>query len=175
MKMDIVGAFIKAGIEVLKEISGVEFYKDKVLTRRGKKLEFPVAIKVRLKDEIEGFVLYEIDKQLAVKLTASLLEEMITSEVSREEAKQLFDSALGEIGNMISGRAVTVLHAKGIKIDIETPELLIKKEGEVLSDEGLVVEARLRTIYGYIVISLVIEIASAVPSEVPAKTGAVKE
>jgi len=159
MDPKVILAFVATSIKIVKELSGLELYKDKIAIKRVKKIQKPIAVIIEFHEDIKGCIIYEFDKGLAVRMVDNMIKEVYgkgVSDLTNEEFKEIFDSAIGELANQISGNATTELYNEGIKIRISPPLVFVNKVDTLISHKQYV-EANLDTIYGGMSISILFD------------------
>ena len=159
MDPKVILAFVATSIKIVKELSGLELYKDKIAIKRVKKIQKPIAVIIEFHEDIKGCIIYEFDKGLAVRMVDNMIKDVYgkgVSDLTNEEFKEIFDSAIGELANQISGNATTELYNEGIKIRISPPLVFVNKVDTLISHKQYV-EANLDTIYGGMSISILFD------------------
>jgi len=81
-----------------------------------------------LAGEVEGRVLFDMNKQTATKIASVMNMEELT------EIDDLVKATISELANMITAQAVTKLHELGFKFDL-TPPALITGDNMEISDQ----------------------------------------
>ncbi|MCX8028986.1 MAG: chemotaxis protein CheX [Brevinematales bacterium] len=159
MDPKIVLEFVSSSIKVVKDLSGLELYRNKTSIKKQKKISKSVAVLIEFKEDIKGYIIFEFDRGLSVKMVDNMVKEVYGKSIenmSNEEFKELFRDVIGEIANQISGNAISSLYNSGVKIQISPPLVLINKDGTLLSHKQYV-EAILDTIYGSMAISILFD------------------
>lgn len=159
MDPKIILSFVMSAIKVVKEITNLELYRNNTTIKKSKKINKSVAVLIEFKEDVKGFILFEFDRGLSVKMVDNMAKEVYgkgVESMSNEEFREIFKDAIGEIANQISGSSVTELYNHGIKIHISSPLVLINKEGTFVSHKQYV-EAVLDTIYGSLTISILFD------------------
>ncbi len=127
IKKEFINPFIEAAAAVLPQIvPGINF------TRLGLELgrethasqEKLAVIILGVIGAIRGRVIYVLDNKLAAQISVNMLKETIVS----DDLPPLARSALSEMTNMITGRAITILSNAGYTADFSPPTLFIGKE-----------------------------------------------
>jgi len=135
MRVEYINPFVEAAFNVLKEVMNADvkrgdlYLKSSTMSIRG------VAALVGLAGDVEGRVLFDMDKETAL---------LVVSCMNGEEFKTLDDMAkatIQELANMITAQAVTKLHDLGFKFDLTPPALFTGDNMEVASNMGKEVEA----------------------------------
>jgi len=88
-----------------------------------------VAAIVGLAGDVEGRVLFDMDRPTALR---------VASAMNGEELKELDDlvkATITELANMITGQAVTKLHDLGFKFDLTPPAIFTGENMEVSSSD----------------------------------------
>ncbi|HNY11000.1 MAG TPA: chemotaxis protein CheX [Candidatus Wallbacteria bacterium] len=127
IKKEFINPFIEAAATVLPQIvSGISF------TRLGLELakenhaspEKLAVIILGVIGAIRGRVIYILDNKLASQISMNMLKETCVS----DELTPLARSALSEMTNMITGKAISILSNAGYNADFSPPTLFIGKE-----------------------------------------------
>lgn len=159
MDPKVILSFVSSSIRIVKELSGLELYKNRTSIKKHKKLNKSVAVIIEFKEDIKGCIIFEFDKGIAVKIVDNMVRQAYNKSIesmSNEEFKDIFKDAIGELANQISGNAVTELYNLGIKVHISPPLVAINKENTTISNKQYV-EAILDTIYGSMVITILFD------------------
>ncbi len=148
-----VNPFIEAAMRVVKQVVGIEVRRGHLSYKPKVEPSLQVSIIIGIYGFLTGQVVYSFDGRLAEKIVDKLLEGR-----SPVEKKIMFLDSLGEIANMITGNAASLLnHRKGEALSITTPAIatgnnlsihLVPKPALVL---GLITQ------YGPIEISIAME------------------
>lgn len=109
--------FLKAGINVLSQITSKKFHKKEVYPMMGDKSIGDVKIEIEVIGDIKSRIVIDMPRTFAFKLAKSMLEEIET-----EENVELMQSAILEVGNMITGNAMGYLEEQKLDCDIKTPK-----------------------------------------------------
>lgn len=120
MKVEFVNPFIKAATEVLDaELGGstrgnLRLEKSSVTTNE-------VTAMVGVTGNVSGLVLYSMSEATALGIVSRMLGQELT------EFDALAQSGIGELGNVITGRAGVLLAEAGYASNITPPALVIGK------------------------------------------------
>ncbi|MFN4245532.1 MAG: chemotaxis protein CheX, partial [Brevinematia bacterium] len=121
MDPKIILSFVSSSLKVVKELSKLELYRNVTSIKRQKRINKSVAVIIGFSEDVKGCIIFEFDKGLSVKIVDNIAKEIYNKSVenmSNEEFKDIFKDIIGEIGNQISGNAVTELFNMGIKVNI---------------------------------------------------------
>ncbi|WP_248928258.1 chemotaxis protein CheX [Paenibacillus hamazuiensis] len=76
-------------------------------------------LKIGLIGQMKGDIIFGFPEQVALKIVSGMMGGFQVTQFD-----ELSQSAIGELGNMISGNASTMLYNEGIEIDITPPNLI---------------------------------------------------
>ena len=114
-----VNPFITAGITVFRKVAGIELrrghlsYKDKPDPTHG------VSIIIGVYGFLTGQIVYSFKRELADRVVEAMM-----ADVTPQERKVMYIDALGELANMITGNAASLLNQKkDLALKITTPAI----------------------------------------------------
>lgn len=155
MKIDIkyLNPFFTAAYDVISEMSEEDVQRGKLALNNStetKSRGFAVIIGVVSdKERINGRVILDMEKKTAIQFA----EKMNFEDIG--EFNDLVRSSMGEIGNMISGRAISVLQNQGYDFSITPPTLFEGDNMTVTTPNSLpTVVVPLETVFGKILVNL---------------------
>ncbi|GAB6392583.1 MAG: chemotaxis protein CheX [Treponematales bacterium] len=135
MRVEYINPFVEAAFTVLTEALGVEAARGDLSLKPSTMAIRGVAALVGLAGDVEGRVLFDMDKATALFVVSAMNGEEYT------EMDEMAKATIQELANMITARAVTKLHALGFKFDLTPPALFTGDNMEVSSSLGKEVEA----------------------------------
>jgi len=148
-----VNPFVEAAMQVVSQVAGIEVRRGHLAYKAKVEPSFGVSIIIGIYGFLTGQIVYSLDGQLAERLVDKMLDGK-----SPQEKKILFLDCLGEVANMITGNATSLLNQRRDQIlNITTPAIasgtnlsvhLVPKPALVL---GLITQ------YGPIEISIAVE------------------
>ncbi len=161
-----VNPFIEAAMSVVKQVTGIDVrrghlsYKDRVAP------SLQVSIIVGIYGFLAGQVVYSLDGRLAAMMVDRLMEGC-----PPVQKRIMFLDCLGEVANMITGTATTLLdRATGLTLGITTPAVATGTTLSVLLVPKPALVLGLTTPYGPIEMSIAVE-GRDVLAEVPEPRG----
>ncbi len=145
--------FFSAAYEVIREMSEQDVERGRLkLNNSTESLSSGFAVVIGVISEHEGIngrVIMDMTKETAVKFAEKMNFETIGV------FNELVKSSMGEIGNMVSGRAISALQNEGYDFNITPPTLLEGENMAVTTPEGLpTIMVPLQTAFGLITINL---------------------
>ncbi|AEF81406.1 chemotaxis protein CheX [Leadbettera azotonutricia] len=135
MRVEYINPFVEAAFNVLKEVLNTEVKRGDLFLKSSSMQIMGVAAMVGLAGDVEGRVLFDMNKETAL---------FVVSAMNGEEFKTMDEMAkatIQELANMITAQAVTKLHDLGFKFDLTPPALFTGDNMEVATNMGKDVEA----------------------------------
>lgn len=124
MPLDFVSAFLKPASLVWESEFGETLQAEPDKTSGHPFLPGDLIVKIAVSGSLEGDIYYGFARGLALSLSEKIMGEVV------EEVDEMTVSVIEEIANMISGRTMVDLEAKGYSCNIAPPVLV---EREVIS------------------------------------------
>jgi chemotaxis protein CheX len=128
MKVEYVNPFIESASAILQEVAQLPSDRGKLALKDPKSPFRDVCVILGLVGQVHGQVVYGFDEGTAKNIVSKM---MMGAEVL--EMDEMAKSALGELGNMITGKASVQLENIGITIDISPPTLVMAKNLQISS------------------------------------------
>lgn len=127
MKVDFINPFIKAATEVLKTEAKIEVLdKGKLSLESSAYTTQDVTVMIGVTGKVTGIVLYGMSERTAKQIVSNILNEPVAVYDS------LVESAIAELGNVITGIASVELEKAGYPSNIAPPSV-ISGRGAVIS------------------------------------------
>jgi chemotaxis protein CheX len=127
MRADVAQPFLLAAKGVLEQELGGEVGRGKVRVERGDFAAGEVTAVVGVTGALSGAVMYRMSEATALAIVGKMMGQKF------DELDALARSGVGEMGNVISGRAGVLLEKAGIATDIAPPMLIVGRGGSMSS------------------------------------------
>jgi chemotaxis protein CheX len=118
MKVEYINPFVGAAFSVIEALINVKAEKGTLTARPTVFTSQQCNVITGVTGNIEGQVIYGMSLITADKIASAMLGQTIRT------FDQLAASAIGELGNMITGNASALLHDAGIHCDITPPTIV---------------------------------------------------
>ncbi len=128
MKIEYVNPFVESASQVLHEIAQLKSERGKLSLKEISKPFRDVCAILGVIGDIKGQVIYGFDEQTAKNVVSRM---MMGAEVT--EFDEMARSALGELGNIITGKASVGLEQNGYRIEISPPTLVMAQNLKISS------------------------------------------
>ncbi len=135
MRVEYINPFVESAFNVLKEVLQADVHRGELYLKSTSMPVMGVAAIVGLAGDVEGRVLFDMEKTTALKIASAMNGEELTS------LDDLVKATITELANMITGQSVTKLHDLGFRFDL-TPPAIFTGENMEISDadvEALIV------------------------------------
>lgn len=126
MKVEYIQPFITSAIRVLKAELGMEATVGELAAERAANTTQEVSVLIGITGEVEGTVIFGTSKLVATEMVTHLTGER------RPVFDEVSESAMGELGNVISGGAAMLFEESGIHCTISPPTVIVGR-GTIIS------------------------------------------
>jgi chemotaxis protein CheX len=121
MKVEFVNPFIQAASEVLDSELGSETQRGELRLQKSAFTTDEVTALVGVTGGVSGMVLYSMSQQTAMGIVSKMMGQQC------QDFDALAQSGIGELGNVITGRASVLLSEAGYASNITPPALVVGK------------------------------------------------
>lgn len=128
MKAEYVNPFVESASGILREVTGLESQRGRLKMKDPNQPFRDVCVILGIVGKVHGQVIYGVEEQTAKNFVSRM---MMGAEVI--ELDEMAKSALGELGNMITGKASVGLEENGFTVEISPPTLVMAKNLKISS------------------------------------------
>jgi len=122
MKVSFMSPFVDGATQVMESETGITFSRGALNVVRSPHTTHEVTVMLGVGGEsVNGLVMYNLSRETAMALASRMVGEPF------EELSELAQSAVAELGNMITGLAATKLAEVGYPATITPPALILGK------------------------------------------------
>jgi len=121
VKVEFVNPFIQAAREVLESELGGEVQRGNLHLKKSAFTTDEITALVGVTGKVSGMVLYSMSQETALGIVSRMMGQQF------EEFDALAQSGIGEVGNVITGRAGVLLSEAGYPSNITPPALVVGK------------------------------------------------
>ncbi|HOX92487.1 MAG TPA: chemotaxis protein CheX, partial [Spirochaetales bacterium] len=112
MRVEYINPFVESAFNVMKEVLQADVRRGELFLKSTSMPVMGVAAIVGLAGDVEGRVLFDMDKPTALKIASTMNGEELTT------MDDLVKATITELANMITAQAVTKLHELGFRFDL---------------------------------------------------------
>jgi len=132
MRVEYINPFVESSVSVIREVLEVEVKREQISLKSKAMPVLEIAVIIGLVGQVEGRVLFDMSKETALKIVSKMNNEEI------KEFDELAKATITELGNLITGRAVTKLSEMGYKFDVTPPAIFT---GNIMEISDIEIEA----------------------------------
>jgi chemotaxis protein CheX len=119
MNVKFLNPFLDAVVDVLKAEVGIVSTRGNLSMQKSALTTCEVTVMISIIGQVQGVVLYGMSKKTALGIVSLIMGQEFT------EFDNLAQSGIGELGNVISGKATVNLSNAGFQTTISPPSLVI--------------------------------------------------
>src|SRR5438105_7304618 len=123
MRADVAQPFLLAAKGVLEQEIGGDIARGQISVEKGDFAAGEVTAVVGVTGALSGAVMYRMSEATALAIVGQMMNQEF------KELDALARSGIGELGNVITGRAGVLLEKAGIQADIAPPMLIVGRGG----------------------------------------------
>lgn len=133
MKAEYVNSFYNATKDVFRLMLDVDVERSKLEVVNGLVTSRDASVMIGVSGDLKGSVLFSFPKSMALEMIR------IMADIEMDELDNFVSSALGEMGNIIGGNAITLLSEMDYSCDIVPPQIIVgtHKSFQVGKDKSL--------------------------------------
>lgn len=129
MRVEYINPFVEAAFNVLKEVLACEVKRGELYLKSTSMPVLGVAAIVGLAGDVEGRVLFDMNKVTALGIASAMNGEKLPA------LDELGKATITELANMITAQAVTKLHDLGFRFDLTPPAIITGDNMEVTDQD----------------------------------------
>lgn len=119
MRAEYINSFYKATQDVFKLMLDIDIERDKLEVVEGMVTSRDASVMIGVTGDLRGSILFSFPKDMALKMIK------IMADIEMDELDNFVSSALGEMGNIIGGNALTYLSEENYICDIVPPQIIL--------------------------------------------------
>ena len=123
MKAEYANIFIQSAVHVFKKELGITLTRQSLVRKDAPLPGLPICIVLGITGFVRGQIVYAIDSSFAQDITHAMVPNKLPTEL-----KKYVNSAVGEIGNMITGQASIALAGQDKIIQLTPPAVFTGAE-----------------------------------------------
>lgn len=126
MRIEYINPFIESTFEIMSEVLKTnDIKRGELFLKKSPTITYGVSIIIGITGPANGRIILDMDDKTALKIISIMLGNEVSSFDGIGEVEK---SALSEVGNMITGSAITKLYKKGYTFVLTPPTVVIGKE-----------------------------------------------
>jgi len=150
MRVEYINPFVESAFNVMKEVLQADIRRGELYLKSTTMPVMGVAALVGLAGDVEGRVLFDMDKKTALNIASVMNGEELPS------LDDMVKATIAELANMITAQAVTKLHELGFRFDLTPPAIFTGENMEITSQDVEALIVPMETPYGRVEINVAI-------------------
>lgn len=132
MKAEVINPFLESARIVIEQVIQVSPSTGNLGIKEIELIDNHIWIQVGMTGQISGNIIFGIAEKVALKMVSVMMGGYAITEMD-----EMGQSAISELGNMISGNASTILSNQGVSVDITPPKLMLLESMSALPRKAL--------------------------------------
>ncbi len=151
MDYNYVKPFIESAKTIIKEVTDTESEKTSVYMAKGKQKELYGGLYIDISGDVTGRIVFDLSEEMVESFVAKMIGMQLSDSETDDLLKdpEFVQSAIGELGNLITGRAITTLENSHYNCNIYPPVYFTNEDSaDVLEDDSITAVIDFRTNFG---------------------------
>lgn len=119
MKAEVINPFLESARTVIEQVIQVTPSTGSLGVKNMEIIEDHIWIQIGMTGQLTGNIVFGIQEHVALRMVSVMMGGYILTEMD-----EMGQSAISELGNMISGNASTILSNQGVTVDITPPKVM---------------------------------------------------
>jgi|SRR5690606_34525630 len=120
MKAEYINPFLESARVVIEQVVNVKPTTGQLGIKDVKFIEKYIWIQIGISGHMKGDIVFGLHEEVALRLVSAMMGGFQITQLD-----EISQSAISELGNMISGNASTMLYNQGVKVDITPPKIVL--------------------------------------------------
>lgn len=120
MKAEYINPFLESARVVIEQVVNVRPTTGQLGIKDVKFIEKHIWIQIGITGQMNGDIVFGLHEDVALRLVSAMMGGFQVSQLD-----EMSQSAISELGNMISGNASTMLYNQGVKVEITPPRVIM--------------------------------------------------
>lgn len=150
MNVKFLNPFLDAVVDVMKAEVGIPCTRGNLSMQKSSMTTSEVTVMISIIGQVQGVVLYGMSKTTSLKVVSKILDQEFS------DFDNLAQSGIGELGNVISGKATINLSEAGFQTTISPPTLIIGQDAQISTLDFSRIAVPFTTELGEIIVHLAV-------------------
>lgn len=121
MKAEVINPFLESARSVIEQVIQISPSTGNLGVKEVVPLHNYIWIQIGMTGHFSGMVVFGFQETVALRMVSAMMGGFVITEMN-----EMGQSAISELGNMISGNASTILSNQGFMVDITPPQVITK-------------------------------------------------
>lgn len=132
MKAEVINPFLESARNVIEQVIQVSLSTGMLGIKEIELIDNHIWIQVGMTGQLSGNVIFGLAENVALRMVSIMMGGYVITEMD-----EMGQSAISELGNMISGNASTILYNQGVSVDISPPQIMRLESMSILPRRAL--------------------------------------
>ncbi len=132
MKAEVINPFLESARNVIEQVIQVSPSTGMLGIKEIELIDNHIWIQVGMTGQLSGNVIFGLAENVALRMVSIMMGGYVITEMD-----EMGQSAISELGNMISGNASTILYNQGVSVDISPPQIMRLESMSILPRRAL--------------------------------------
>ncbi|WP_054958170.1 chemotaxis protein CheX [Paenibacillus dakarensis] len=119
MKAEVINPFLESARRVIEQVIQVSPSTGNLGVKEISLIDNHIWIQIGMTGQMNGDIVFGLQEQVALRMVSVMMGGYVLTEMD-----EMGQSAISELGNMISGNASTILFNQGVSVDITPPKVI---------------------------------------------------
>lgn len=119
MKAEVINPFLESARNVIEQVIQISPSTGSLGIKEIELIDNHIWIQVGMTGQLSGNIIFGIAENVALRIVSIMMGGYVITEMN-----EMGQSAISELGNMISGNASTILYNQGVSVDISPPRIM---------------------------------------------------
>lgn len=119
MKAEVINPFLESARLVIEQVIQVSPSTGNLGVKEISLIDNHIWIQIGMTGQMSGDIVFGLQEQVALRMVSVMMGGYVLTEMD-----EMGQSAISELGNMISGNASTILSNQGVTVDITPPKVI---------------------------------------------------
>lgn len=124
MKAEVINPFLESACSVIEQVIQVSPSTGSLGVKDVMPIQDHIWIQINMTGYFSGMVMFGLKETVALRIVSAMMGGFVITEMD-----EMGQSAISELGNMISGNASTILSNQGYAVDITPPRVIKSEQG----------------------------------------------
>jgi chemotaxis protein CheX len=123
MRAEYINPFLESARSVIEQVINIRPTTGQLGIKDVKWIDNYIWIQIGITGQMNGDIVYGLHESVALRIVSAMMGGF-----QIDQLDEMSQSAISELGNMISGNATTLLYNQGVKVDITPPRLVLARQ-----------------------------------------------
>lgn len=124
MKAEVINPFLESARTVIEQVIQIAPSTGSPGMKTMELIKDHIWIQIGLSGQLSGDIIFGLQEKVALRIVSVMMGGFVLTEMD-----EMGQSAISELGNMISGNASTILSNQGVLVDITPPKVVKSDHG----------------------------------------------